>query len=117
MSASEVVIVGASETDEIGTLPHHSTLGLHLEAARNALADCGLDVKDVDGVAGVSMPGPLSVAHSLGIEPRWMDTTSVGGTSFLTHVRHATAALRSGQCSVVLITHGESGRSRVGAPA
>ncbi|SNS52089.1 thiolase C-terminal domain-containing protein [Rhodococcoides kyotonense] len=114
--SARVAIVGAAETDEIGTLPHRSTLGLHLEAARNALADCGLDPKDVDGIAGVSMPGPLSVAHSLGIEPRWMDTTSVGGTSFLTHVRHAVAALQAGQCSVVLITHGESGRSRVGAP-
>lgn len=115
MSAS-VVIVGAAETDEIGTLPGHSTLRLHLESARNALADCGIDKADVDGIAGVSMPGPLSVAHSLGIEPRWMDTTSVGGTSFLAHVRHAVAALEAGHCSVVLITHGESGRSRVGAP-
>ncbi|MET0199453.1 MAG: thiolase [Rhodococcus fascians] len=115
--SSGTVIVGAAETDEIGVLPDHSTLKLHTEAARNALADCGLTIGDVDGIAGVSMPGPLSVAHSLGITPRWMDTTSVGGTSFLTHVRHAVAALESGQCSVVLITHGESGRSRVGAPA
>jgi len=30
------------------------------------------------------------------------------------HVRHAAAALESGLCKTVLITHGESGRSGVG---
>ena len=31
------------------------------------------------------------------------------------HVRHAVAALQAGHCKTVLITHGESGRSRIGA--
>ena len=31
------------------------------------------------------------------------------------HVRHAAAAINEGLCNTVLITHGESGRSRVGA--
>ena len=30
------------------------------------------------------------------------------------HVRHAAAAINEGLCKTVLITHGESGRSRVG---
>lgn len=110
------VIVGAAETDQVGKLPGHSTLMLHLEAAHNALADAGLTIHDIDGVAGVSAPGPLAVAHALGITPTWLDTTSVGGTSFLFHVRHAAAAIAAGLCTTVLITHGESGRSRVGAP-
>ena len=33
------------------------------------------------------------------------------------HVRHAAVAIESGLCSTVLITHGESGRSRVGCAA
>jgi acetyl-CoA acetyltransferase len=57
----------------------------------------------------------VSVAHALGIYPDWIDGTGVGGTSFLLHVRHAAAAIRAGYASTVLITHGESGRSRVGA--
>lgn len=109
-------IVGAAETDRVGVLPEHSTLELHLEAARNALADAGLTKDDIDGVAGVTSPGPITVAYSLGITPTWIDTTSVGGTSFLFHVRHAAAAIAAGYCTTVLITHGESGRSRVGAP-
>ncbi|MGN6679764.1 MAG: thiolase C-terminal domain-containing protein [Streptosporangiaceae bacterium] len=110
-----IIIAGAAETDRLGKLPDYSTLQLHTESALNALADAGLSVKDIDGIATVSSPGPVQVAHSLGIVPRWMDGTAVGGTSFLLHVRHAAAAIRSGYASTVLITHGESGRSRVGA--
>jgi acetyl-CoA acetyltransferase len=109
------IIVGAAETNEIGRLPGYSTLGLHVEAALNAVADAGLSLADIDGIATVSAPGPVQVAHSLGIVPRWMDGTGVGGTSFLLHVRHAAAAIAAGQARTVLVTHGESGRSRVGA--
>jgi acetyl-CoA acetyltransferase len=110
-----VIIAGAAETDAVGKLPDHSTLQLHIEAAVNAVADAGLRMRDIDGVATVNAPGPVQVAHALGITPRWMDGTGVGGTSFLLHVRHAAAAIRSGYATTVLITHGESGRSRVGA--
>jgi len=110
-----VIIAGAAETDEIGRLPDKSTLQLHLEAAVNAVADAGLTMRDIDGVATVNSPGPVQVAHALGITPAWMDGTGVGGTSFLLHVRHAAAAIRAGYARTVLITHGESGKSRVGA--
>ena len=86
-----------------------------VECALNAIADAGLRLADIDGIATVSSPGPVQVAHALGITPRWLDGTGVGGTSFLLHVRHAAAAIMTGQASTVLITHGESGRSRVGA--
>jgi acetyl-CoA acetyltransferase len=109
-------IIGAAETDELGTLPDRSVFQLHLEGARNALADAGLTKDDIDGVATVGAPGPVQIAHALGITPAWLDGTSVGGTSFLFHVRHAMAAIEAGLCHTVLITHGESGRSRVGAP-
>src|ERR1700729_392721 len=115
MSNAGVIIAGAAETDEIGRLPNTSTLGLHIEAARNAVADAGLTMRDIDGIATVSAPGPVQVAHALGIYPDWVDGTGVGGTSFLLHVRHAVAAIRAGYAKTILITHGESGRSRVGA--
>jgi acetyl-CoA acetyltransferase len=116
VSKAGVIIAGAAETNRIGTLPDQSTLGLHIEAARNAVADAGLTMKDIDGIATVSAPGPVQVAHALGIYPGWVDGTGVGGTSFLLHVRHAAAAIRAGYAQTVLITHGESGRSRIGAP-
>ena len=90
-----------------------SELSLHLDAARNAIADCGIDKAEIDGIAGVGRY-PTLVAQQLGLHPTYVDGTSVGGCSFLVHVRHATAAIAHGLASMVLITHGESGRSRVG---
>jgi acetyl-CoA acetyltransferase len=109
-----VIIAGAAETDQVGRLPGHSALALHAEAAVNAVRDAGLRLRDIDGIATVSSPGPVQVAHALGITPRWIDGTGVGGTSFLLHVRHAAAAIRAGYAQTVLVTHGQSGRSRVG---
>ncbi|MGH3304464.1 MAG: thiolase C-terminal domain-containing protein [Streptosporangiaceae bacterium] len=114
-SRTGVIIAGAAETEVIGKLPDKSTLQLHVEAAVNAVADAGLRMRDIDGLATVSAPGPVQVAHALGITPTYLDGTGVGGTSFLLHVRHAAAAIRAGYARTVLITHGESGRSRVGA--
>ncbi|KAB7560251.1 thiolase, partial [Verminephrobacter sp. Larva24] len=57
---------------------------------------------------------PIDVAHYLGITPSWYDGTSVGGCSFLVHVRHAAAAIHAGLCTTVLVLHGQSGRSHVG---
>jgi acetyl-CoA acetyltransferase len=111
-----VIIAGAAETDQVGKLPGHSTLALHVESALNAVGDADLRLADIDGIATVSSPGPVQVAHALGIYPDWIDGTGIGGTSFLLHVRHAAAAIKAGYATTVLITHGESGRSRVGAP-
>ena len=113
MHGGQVAIIGASETDEVGVLPDRAMIQLHAEAGLNALADAGLTAADVDGVATAG-PLPLEVSHHLGIQPRWLDGTMVGGCSFMLHVRHAAAAIAAGAADVVLVTHGESGRSRVG---
>jgi acetyl-CoA acetyltransferase len=89
-------------------------LGLHCDAALNAMADAGLKPKDIDGVATAG-ESPNTTAFALGITPTWVDSTQVGGCSFMLHVRHAAAAIAAGHCTTVLITHGESGRSRVGS--
>ena len=115
MSAPGAAIVGAAETAEIGTV-NASSLALATGAARRALDDCGLQPADVDGIAvsGLQPYLPSFVAHSLGIEARWVDATMVGGCSNLVHLRHAVAAITNGLCDVVLIAHGESGRSLIG---
>jgi acetyl-CoA acetyltransferase len=112
---AQTVIVGAAETSRIGIVPEMSAIEMHAEAAILALADAGISMSDVDGVATAGLL-PTAVADRLGISPTYLDGTSVGGCSFLLHVRHAAAALAAGLVNVVLITHGESGRSRTGAP-
>ena len=88
-------IVGVDESDVIGRVEGKSNLQHHAEAGYNALADAGLSVKDVDGVfcAGSST---LSTAEYMGIRPRYTDSTSVGGSSFVIHVGHAVAAINAG---------------------
>lgn len=109
-----IAIAGAAET-ELGALPHMSEMDLRADAARRALADAGLTLADVDGITS-AVDSPIDVAHYLGITPGWYDGTSVGGCSFMVHVRHAAAAIRAGLCTTVLVLHGQSGRSRVGWP-
>ena len=115
---SRIAIVGAAESDEIGHVPDKSALQHHAEAAYNALDDAGLTKADVDGLftAGYST---LLTAEYMGIQPRYTDSTSVGGSSFVIHVAHAMAAIQAGYCEVALITHGQigySGRGQGGAP-
>jgi acetyl-CoA acetyltransferase len=114
MKPGSVAIVGAAETTELGRIPHLSMLGLHADAALNAMSDMGISPKDIDGVATAGT-SPTDLAHYLGITPTWADGTAVGGCSFMLHVRHAAAAICEGLCTTVLLTHGESGKSRVGA--
>ncbi len=114
MKPGSIAIVGAAETTRLGVIPEMSQIQLHADAALNALADAGLKPRDIDGVATAGNT-PTEVAYYLGITPNWVDGTAVGGCSFMLHVRHAAAAISAGLCKTVLITHGESGRSRVGA--
>ena len=107
MSLPQVAVVGAAETTRLGKVPEMSQLQLHADAALNAFADAGLRARDIDGVATAG-ESPTAIAHYLGITPTWVDGTAVGGCSFMVHVRHALAALQTGQCTTVLITHGES---------
>jgi acetyl-CoA acetyltransferase len=114
MKPKTVAVVGAAETTEMGRIPDMSVIQLHADAALNTLKDAGLKPSDIDGVATAGA-SPTELAYYLGITPTYADGTSVGGCSFMLHVRHAAAAINEGLCNTVLITHGESGRSRVGA--
>jgi acetyl-CoA acetyltransferase len=111
---AKVAVVGAAESDRIGVVPDESALQLACGAGLSALSDAGISRSEVDGLAAIGQP-PITVAHALGITPRWVDGTMVGGCSPLMHVRHAAGAIAAGLCDVVLITHGQSGRSSVGA--
>ena len=114
MRGNAVTVVGAAETTKLGVIPDLSQIGLHADAALNAMADCGLRPKDIDGIATAGET-PVQLAHYLGITPTWVDGTSVGGCSFMIHVRHAAAAIEAGLAKTILITHGESGKSRIGS--
>ncbi len=109
MSArGRAAIVGAGESDlgEVG--PGFTPLDLIGQATDRALADAGLKKGDVDGLFSASvyyqMP-TLSVGEYLGIRPRYSDATMTGGSSFVSHLLHATTAIEMGLCEVALITY------------
>jgi acetyl-CoA C-acetyltransferase len=93
--------------------PEKTAYQIHAESARGALADAGLTIRDVDGFAtsGVGPLGVMTVAEHLDLSPRYFDSTSIGGSSFVAHVGHAAAAIRSGLCDVCLITYGSTASS------
>jgi acetyl-CoA acetyltransferase len=114
MKPGTVAVVGAAESTDLGVLPNISQIQIHADAALNAMKDCGLKPQDIDGIATAGETA-TTIAHYVGITPKWVDGTAVGGCSFMIHVRHAAAAINEGLCKTVLITHGESGKSRIGS--
>ena len=88
--------------------PDKSVPQLHAECMRGVLADAGLSKDDIDGYfcAAGDTPGlgPLSMIDYLGLKLRHMDSTDVGGTSYLHQVNHAATAIALGKCSIALIT-------------
>ncbi len=94
--------------------PDKTPLQLQAECAKAALAEAGLTKDDVDGLltAGAGTMPLLTLAEYLNIRPRFLDSTSVGGSSFVFHVGHAAAAIAAGLCQVALITYGSNSRSQ-----
>src|SRR5256712_5573946 len=112
--SNSVCIVGVDESDEIGTLPGKSQLTLHVEAITNAARDAGVKGSDIDGSFTAGQHSPATIGEAIGVVPRYVDGTTVGGCSFIIMVGHAVLALHHGLCDVAVVSHGESGRSGVG---
>lgn len=84
-----------------------SVAQLHAEVAAGALADAGLTKADVDGyfcAADAPGMGPLALADYMNLRPRHVDSTELGGCSYIAHVAHAAAAIALGKCEIALIT-------------
>jgi len=110
----QAVIVGAYEHPR-REIPDRTVAQIHREVAVGALADDGLTLADVDAYfcdAGAPGFGPVSMAEHLGLAARYVDSTEIGGSSYLAHVGHAAAAIATGKCRVALITL--AGRPRTG---
>lgn len=108
-------LAGAYE-HPLRTIPDRTTPQIHAEVAVGALADAGLSMGDVDAYfcAGDAPGfGPLSMAEYLGLDRlSYVDSTEIGGSSYVAHVGHAAAAIAAGKCHVALITL--AGKPRTG---
>lgn len=107
-------IVGAAESDLGHVAEGMNVIDLMAQGITRALADCGLALKDVDGLICAttqSRTSGLNLSEYLGISPAFIDTTIIGGSSFMFHVGHALAAIQLGLCNVAVIAYGSTQRS------
>jgi len=105
-------VVGVAES-EFGTVPNKTAFQLQVDAATAALEDSGLQRDDIDGLfsCGGPMMYPLELGEYLGISPRYIDSTQVGGSTWELFVQHAVAALQVGQIEVALLVYGSTAKS------
>lgn len=88
-------------------IPDKSLGQIHAEVAIGAVADAGLTLDDVDGyfcAGDAPGMGGISMADYLGLRLSYTDSTETGGSSYLSHVGHAAAAIAAGKCHVALVT-------------
>jgi acetyl-CoA acetyltransferase len=111
--ANRRVAVAGVALAECGPAPDATAFSLHAQAARRALADSGLPKTAIDGFAsaGLGTLAPVEVAEYLGLRPRWVDSTSVGGGTWEVMAAHAADAIAAGHADVVLLAYGSTARS------
>ncbi len=113
MTLAETRIVGIGES-RCGKVPDRSALQLQSDAARAALNDAGLTLKDIDGLITTpvrvepwNMPCGV-VASFLGVQPAYLSTLDLAGASGAAMIHHAAMAVASGQCNTVLCVAGQN---------
>src|SRR5215467_7659321 len=107
-------IVGAAESDIGAVAANMSPIDLMAQGIHRALADCGLTLKDVDGLwcaTTQARTSAMSLCEYLHLPQAYTDSTIVGGSSFEVHVAHAQAALAAGLCTVAVIAYGSTQRT------
>ncbi|MFH9826828.1 thiolase C-terminal domain-containing protein [Streptomyces bobili] len=112
----KVAVVGVALSD-CGRVDDATPYALHAQAARRALADAGLDRSRIDGFAsaGLGTLAPVEVADYLGLRPTWVDSTSVGGSTWEVMAAHAADAIGAGHANAVLLAYGSTARADVRA--
>ena len=112
----KVAVAGVALSD-CGRVDDATAYALHAQAARRALADAGLDRSRVDGFAsaGLGTLAPAEVAEYLGLRPAWVDSTSVGGSTWEVMAAHAADAIAAGHARAVLLVYGSTARADIKA--
>ncbi len=107
------VAIAGIALSEVGKVDNATPYALMAQASRRALADAGLRPEHIDGFAstGLGTMAPVDVAEYMGLSPRWVDSTAVGGSSWEVMAAHAADAISAGHADVILLTYGSTARS------
>jgi len=108
-----VAIAGVGLGGHNGKADGMTPYALAAESSRLALAEAGLFPGDVDGLGstGLGTLQPVDMAEYLGLRPRWVDSTAVGGAAWEVMAAHAADAIAEGRADVILLTYGSTARS------
>ena len=108
-------IVGVGETD-FSRGSGRSTRALAIEAIRNAVADAGLKMQDIDGMLsyhGGDSTSSSTLAYDMGVQLNFYMDCSGGGSSTEALVGLASGAIEAGMCETVAIFRSMNGYSQV----
>jgi acetyl-CoA acetyltransferase len=109
----KIAIVGVA-TAGCGEARGMSDLEILSQAAKAAVEDAGLAIKDMDGLCTANLNSaiwPLNVVECLGIRPKFVEGTNIGGSAFVAHQLPAMLALDAGICDAVLVCYGSTQRT------
>lgn len=111
LAEKHVCITGAAQS-EVGRPSTRSAMQLTLDACLGAVADAGLTIADIDGIAtypgksseggGIAPVGTTEAAFALGMEPKWL-LNSADGFSHMGPIFCAMMAIATGLCRHVLV--------------
>jgi acetyl-CoA acetyltransferase len=111
-------IAGAG-TSRLGQVPGVSSLDLTIEAIANALADAGLEPKDIDGIIcrgpDESYAHHQLVGERLGLNVRFSTSLDNGGASQILSVMLAVMAIEAGLATTIVCGYGRNAWSRTHA--
>lgn len=96
--------------------PDKTALQLQAECVLRALADAGIDKREVDGLfspAGGEEPW-ISLCDYLNITPHYADTTTIAGPTSQHLAHHAVAAVAAGLVNVAVVVQASKSRSGEG---
>lgn len=114
----KAAIVGFAEMTPQKGAGGKTPLGIIGEVAREAIADAGLEKKDIDGlltgmaIGDYSVLWPSVVADYLHLQPKYFNQVELGGASAAGMVWRAAAAIEAGMCHNVLCVLGDSWDSK-----
>lgn len=114
-----IAITGCA-TAGIGDAGGLNDLEISSLAVHAAVRDAGLRMEDIDGLMSASLSSSMwlnKLSEYLGLYPRFMDSTQIGGASFVGHLLTAAAAIQAGLCRNIVIAYGASPRGGNGVSA
>jgi acetyl-CoA acetyltransferase len=102
-------IVGVAEFKPTRYTEGATTLGMLAEVARDAIADAGMELGEVDGVcvegfAEAPFEAPATIVEYLGLDVKFAEIVDLGGATGAGMVARAAAAITAGLCETVVCT-------------